>query len=299
MFKKYAAIIMAVLIACLAFAACGKKAEEPAPQENTSVTESSENTQNAEEDKNAEFNALMVTILNVKAGSAGTSLRAEEAAKALVEYAYANGAGSTNGAFELLTNEWIAAGNINPADFADCLDAVTAAISEEDMTDVAVLNVINGISAALNHDDNGENTAEAADEGENEEIASLEELNRIFGSALCHPGVMGVTDEAYDVIEVNGAKVAEYRFSVNGVKYSFRASDSLDDITGVTESGDTDYPDENDEPAIKTTANYKLAWWLDGNIQYALVASDAGSLDKDTFEGIAEEMAETAAAIAG
>lgn len=287
--KKFTAIILTLIIACLAFTACSKKGSE-IPVDTDTATETALPEAAIPGSALPEaFTALMNAIVEVKAGSAGTSLRAEEAAKTLVEYAYANSTGSDSGAFEVLTKGWFTTADISVDDFRLCFEATVDAVPEEDMTDVAVLNVINGITAALDSMKPAEAEKTAGAVSEDRQYTSLEELNKVFGSNLCKPAVMGVSDEEYEVKTVNGIKVAEYEFSVNGVEYEFRASDSTEDIIGINEDGDSEYPDSNDKPAFKQTAEHFMAWWLAGDIQYAII-TDADEIEYETFKGIVEEM---------
>lgn len=291
--KKLTAIILTLVIACLVFTGCSKKNSEIPVESDTATETTLGEAVIPDSALPAEFTALMKAVVEVKAGSAGTSLRAEEAAKTLVEYAYANSEGSDSGAFEVLTKGWFTTADISVEDFRLCFDAVVEAVPEEDMTDVSVLNVINGITAALDSMKPAE-TESTASVAENGEYASLEELNKVFGSNLCKPAVMGVTDEEFEVKTVNGIKVAEYEFSVNGVEYEFRAADTTEDIIGINEDGDTEYPDSNDKPAFKQTAEHFTAWWLAGDIQYAIIA-DADEIEYETFKGVVEEMANAVA----
>lgn len=106
-----------------------------------------------DDNSSADFDAIAAEIYGVQAGAAGTSLRAEAAAEALIDYVKTYGGQSDNGAFELLLNEWLEKNpDVSKDDFKDCLDAVSAAAIETDAeleTDVSFLNVINGFAAAL------------------------------------------------------------------------------------------------------------------------------------------------------
>lgn len=125
------------------------------------------------------------------------------------------------------------------------------------------------------------------------DLGSLEELNEVLGSSLCGPAAMGVKDIAYTVIGEGEDQVASYTFAIGAYTYEFRAtrSASEDVITGVSEEGDTEYPNANDEIAWKTTENYKLAWWLGADeLSYAVVVEDQGKMSMEEFQGTVDEL---------
>lgn len=123
---------------------------------------------------------------------------------------------------------------------------------------------------------------------------SLEEINEIVGSRLCTPGVMGVTEQAYFVIETSDGKMAEEQFTVNGLKYSFRCAPVADhDISGlwIGESSTAFAGMEiSDELQYAEDASFKAARWFTIDGQYVLSVMDEGKMDKETFLSIAEEL---------
>lgn len=142
---KKALIFAAILTLVLGLAACGKTAPQT-PDTQTDISDKTAATA---------FNEMMDAVYNVQAGTAGSSLRAEEAAKALTDYAMTYGAGSASGAFEVLAEEWFAAqknaDDTFRSDFKLCLDAAADAAEAADENlqyDIAFLNVLNGITAA-------------------------------------------------------------------------------------------------------------------------------------------------------
>lgn len=289
MLRKIITAALAVILILTVFTSCGKGSgtQEAVTTQAPAATEAQQGADPVE------FYALMDSILAVNAGSAGASLRTEDTVARLAEYAAKVGAAGS-GAFETLANEWFAKNKtVSPTDFKENLDAVSE-FDENLMTDVAVLNIINGIGAAVETAASAVSEEETVSAAENEPgkagIASLDELNNVIGSKLCRPAVMGVSNEEFEVISVNGNQVCEYRFTLNGITYSFRASDTFDDITGIYEDGDTDYPTSNDMAAFKTTENYKLAWWETGYIQYAFIVKDDGTMEPETFKGFVEEI---------
>lgn len=146
------------------------------------------------------------------------------------------------------------------------------------------------------------------------EYKSLEEVNKIIGGKLAAPGVMGVSDEHFFVIDCGSYKIGEYQFKVNGIDYTLRCAKVLQDISGVYIDGDTAFageqaqteeigdniiiylPGEPETPAddgsgIQHNENheYKCARWFVGDMQYVLTVHDNDSVDIDTFVGIADE----------
>ena len=123
---------------------------------------------------------------------------------------------------------------------------------------------------------------------------SPEEINEIVGSRLCTPGVMGVTDQAYFVIETADGKMAEEQFTVAGLKYSFRCAPVSDhDISGLWISENSTAFESmkiSDELQYAEDASFKAARWFTIDGQYVLSVMDEGKMDKDTFLAIAEEL---------
>ena len=125
------------------------------------------------------------------------------------------------------------------------------------------------------------------------EVSSLEDINNEIGSTLVTPGVMGVTDEKFYIIDAGtDFKIGEYRFTVNGVGYSFRCgADYETDISGVWFEDATAYEGHKvGELDYVSNDEYKLGRWADVNCQYILMAQDNGSLDEELFETICEEL---------
>ncbi len=158
--KIFVKIISALLCIALvsAFAGCDKTQEpEATPTESRSVAETEASTEKASEETTEaepeDLDIVVNAIYNVKAGSAGASLRAEEAGKALAGYAKKFGGQSDSGAFELLLKRWFIKNKKIPDEsFRECLDAAVSAAYEADEnleTDVSFLNIINGFNAAL------------------------------------------------------------------------------------------------------------------------------------------------------
>ena len=65
-----------------------------------------------------------------------------------------------------------------------------------------------------------------------EEKSSLEEINAAAGTDIQRPLAFELSNEQYFLINTD-IPVADYRFSIGGNNYTFRASKSVEDISGV------------------------------------------------------------------
>ena len=119
--------------------------------EKTEIQE--ENTETADVDSQVTFSSLMTAIYEVDTSNIGAETVAEE----LKTYAFTNGEPSSSPIFEEMANDWFdtmknAEGKDIRSEFRKCFDTVTTTAQKMDETleyDVAYLNVINGISAAI------------------------------------------------------------------------------------------------------------------------------------------------------
>ena len=120
--------------------------------------------------------------------------------------------------------------------------------------------------------------------------SSLEEINEKVGCALCRPGVMGVSDERFFVIEGSEYNIAEYCYTVAGVSYTMRSAATTQDISGCYEGGKTAFEgvEASSEIQYAEAAGRKLARWFNVDGQYVLSApaSDVG----DDFVSTAQEV---------
>ena len=120
------------------------------------------------------------------------------------------------------------------------------------------------------------------------EYASLEELNEATGSLLTGPGVMGISDESFASYDCGEYMIAEYNFTVAGVKYMLRSAPTLEDISGFYVNGEPAFSGD-----IADGINYaegedgvQLARWANVDGQYVFACLS----ENDDFTGIAEEM---------
>ena len=120
-------------------------------------------------------------------------------------------------------------------------------------------------------------------------LDSLEALNKKMGCSMVKPGVMGVTDEAFNVISDT---MAEYKFTVGGYNYCLRCQGTMDDICGIYGDNGTLFEGKTAEDVYAEGAGYKAIRWFNVEGQYVLTVNDNGELSKETFEGIAEELKE-------
>ena len=117
--------------------------------------ENSDETGDVDADKvYLEFSDIMNEIYAVRAGSAGSSLRAEEALNALITFVDAYSGTSMSSDYESFANKWFDVQETDNTDirteFKECLDVVTEMAELNGKgTDVAYLNVVNGIYDAI------------------------------------------------------------------------------------------------------------------------------------------------------
>ena len=126
------------------------------------------------------------------------------------------------------------------------------------------------------------------------EYDSLEAINEIVGGKLTTPGVMGVTEEYFLVIDTNEGLIEEYKFTLNGNMVSLRFSPMVDrDICGIWVTGGTAFEGlpVDDTVDLLDAGEYKTARWFTADGQYTAVFGDAeGTIDMDTFAAIAAEL---------
>lgn len=117
------------------------------------------------------------------------------------------------------------------------------------------------------------------------EYTSLEEINKIVGVNLVHPAAMGVSDESFCVI--NG-DIAQYKFTIAGREYTFRAADEdkKGDISGVYIDGSPAFENETADYSIKSDAEYYAGRFLVDDVQYVICVADDGSFSEADFDSI-------------
>lgn len=121
------------------------------------------------------------------------------------------------------------------------------------------------------------------------EYKSLDEINAKVGSNLIKPGVMGVSDEKFFVVDEN---LADYRFTLNGLEYSFRASKDLNqDISGIYVDGKSMF--ENGTNSTYSDSQYHGFNFVVDDVQYTFTVKDNGQLDDEQFANITDEIFNT------
>jgi hypothetical protein len=117
--------------------------------------------------------------------------------------------------------------------------------------------------------------------------SEFEQINAATGANISRPTAVSVDQEAYELVEENGAQIAQYTFlsgSVNcGVRY---CGDTSVDITGVTdENGNSPFLASSED--VVNIGGALMARWLTANGQYVLIATTE---EEEQFYRLYEEM---------
>lgn len=120
---------------------------------------------------------------------------------------------------------------------------------------------------------------------------SLEEINEAVGGNLCHPPVMGVTEESFSVID-GESKIAQYAFTVSGVKYTYRfCADTAEDISGIyVENGTLFSGKLNETEATETFSGGIGARFCCDEGQYVLIGQAENGVDEEMFRSVSREL---------
>lgn len=114
---------------------------------------------------------------------------------------------------------------------------------------------------------------------------SIDTLNKKIGCNMIKPEGYTLVNEAYYIID-SSSVIAEYLFDIEGCSYTFRASATQDDITGVYLAdgllGDTVDTGSKVLPAAVSTGGF-WARWFDGKMQYVLYS---GNAPENTFTAV-------------
>ena len=121
---------------------------------------------------------------------------------------------------------------------------------------------------------------------------SLDEINEITHGNIHKPGVMGITQEGFYIVESKEGNIAEYDFVLNDIGYTIRFSDTIvkKDISGIYIDGKPAF----DEDIVNNTktqgeGNFIARWFtVDG--QYCLIAPD--TIHPDLFDALLEEVSQ-------
>ena len=114
--------------------------------------------------------------------------------------------------------------------------------------------------------------------------ASLDEINDAIGCNLKNPVGFTVSDERFSVIT---GTIGEYRFTIDGISYTLRASAAKDDISGVYVDGKTlgEAANASESGVADTIIFAEGMWtrWFDGDMQYSFLSSETGTQDTSTL----------------
>ncbi|MCR5482319.1 MAG: hypothetical protein K6F52_05930, partial [Clostridia bacterium] len=119
------------------------------------------------------------------------------------------------------------------------------------------------------------------------EYSSIYEINEMCGGALVKPEEGTLKAEKFFVIDCGDYKIAEYQFSLDGVPFKFRFSDTSEDISGVYDGDDTIFS-SNDKEIVINDEVKAARWFNDG--QYCLTTSDVANISDDAFNSLVESL---------
>ena len=232
MIKKVCAVILSASL-CLSMAACSSSKKEPVEE---ATTEAVFVDDSLGEEVYKEFSDMLTQIYESNPGSAGSSDKVSAAVNSLIDFSMNYGEGSSNRVFEGLTTKWMEEnadkyGESFEETMIQEMDAIVelAAETQEGIdTDVAFLNVINGIYNALGGEVEGE-----ADEGEEEIVNPMTEVTQqelVERTGIDLPAPEGATDVTYFVVDTDEYTIAQMDFTLDGQPYELRAA-----ATGMTE----------------------------------------------------------------
>ncbi len=118
--------------------------------------------------------------------------------------------------------------------------------------------------------------------------SSLEEINQIAGVHLMHVPAMGVSDEAYYVIDNT---IASYTFNFGGYEYTFRGSAKTDnDVSGIYIDSKEAFPKYDEKYAVNRDAECIASRFILDGKQYTLTVHDNGAMKTEEFELLVAEM---------
>ena len=126
------------------------------------------------------------------------------------------------------------------------------------------------------------------------EYTSLDEVNNLLHGKLGHPGVMGIDDEKFFIVNSGDLQIGEYDFTINGNKCCMRFCDRAtadEDISGIYVDGKPAFPSETKKGDIEYNKldDTRVARWLNMDGQYSFAYTNA-ECDEEAFIAIAEEL---------
>ena len=230
MIKKVLAIILSAVL-CLSMAACSSSKKEPVQE---ATTEEVIVDDSLGEAVYQEFSDMMTKIYESNPGSAGSSDRVDAAVTALIDFSMNYGQESSSRVYESLAARWI---EENAGKYGDSfqetmieeMDAIVELAGERQEgieTDVAFLNVINGIYDALG----GEVEGEEGETGIANPMTEVTQQELVDQTGIDLPAPKGATDVTYFVVDTDELTIAQMDFTLDGQPYELRAAS-----TGMTE----------------------------------------------------------------
>jgi len=120
------------------------------------------------------------------------------------------------------------------------------------------------------------------------EYQSIEEVNEKLGINLKGVGAMGITDKVFATIN---DVVGEYKFTLNGRKFTLRGSKNLaEDISGIYVGESTMFAGPATYKEYSDTEGYKGIRFVYDDVQYVFTEEDAQDTDYTDFMNAAKEI---------
>lgn len=151
------------------------------------------------------------------------------------------------------------------------------------------LSFISLIFSACGKADTPDNGSSANMVNPVEEYSSLDEINKAAGTKLVSPDDGSLSAESFSVISNS---ISQYKFTLGGCEYCFRASaESDDDISGIyLDNGKTAFEGQSESGAVAASGEFKAFRFFVDGIQYVLSVNDNNSLDADYFNRMGEKL---------
>ena len=231
MIKKVLSIILSASL-CLSMVACSSSKKAPVEE---ATTEEVIVDDSLGEKVYQEFADMLTQIYESNPGSAGSSDRVDAAVTALIDFSMNYGQESSSRVYESLAARWMEEnadkyGDSFQETMIEEMDAIVelAGESQEGIeTDVAFLNVINGIYDALGGEVEGE---EGGEVGIANPMTEVTEQEMVDQTGIDLPAPKEATDVTYFVVDTDEYTIAQMDFTLDGQPYELRAAS-----TGMTE----------------------------------------------------------------
>lgn len=125
-----------------------------------------------------------------------------------------------------------------------------------------------------------------------QEYKSLDQINEIAQTNILHPGVMGIADESFSIIDDGQTKIAEYTFRINDLYATIRSANTLEDISGLRVNEKSIFSKEpQNDVEYKTLNDVKAARWFNTNGQYVFTITDElNEVSEEQFKNMVNEI---------